>query len=774
MSVLAAGCAHCGQPTDGSRFCCSGCRLVFGLIDAAKLTKYYALRPAVTAPSATARKLSGDPGWLQADQAKVDVAASPVRIHWSLQGVHCTACVWLIQQLFRRRSYAHDILVNSLRGRVSFTVSAPFVLRDWADELAQFGYRVGPQQDSCAPASRNLLIRAGICLALAANTMFFSAAIYFGLAAGRLFLLLNTLCFVGVVLSVLVGGLPFVRTAWSSLRNGVMHFDLPLAAAIILSSVGTSIAFAGSGNAAYADSITLFIALMVSGRWLRQRVLERNREQLEAEQPAEHRLTRRIAGDRVEIIPISRVRAGDTLLLAHGDVLMVDAKAKAPARLSLESITGESEAKNFQYGQEVPAGAINDGQATRLVARAPYSDSSLRPLLGATRSQAADNSPFWRAVSTAYVAFVLCVGTIGFGAWWFATGELSRALEVTTALFVVSCPCAFGIAVPLAYEFAQNGLRRRGLFVNSADLLDRLQRVRRLAFDKTGTLTTGQPRLCDPAALEQLDGQQQTILYNLCARSSHPRSQAVLEALSGADRFDATIETCERAGKGIETTVDGRLYRLGAARWALNQATAQGLVFSCNGHCLSRLGTQEQLCRGLERDLKTLRQQGYAIWVLSGDSQSRVTQLARRLELPSDHALGALSPQDKAAWIAQHGQEDTLFVGDGINDRLAAAQAFASGIPAIGQPQSATASDFYFTSAGLAPVALALQVACRLRQVTRRNFAIAAAYNASAASLALAGLMQPWLAAVLMPISSVIVITLTTTSLSTKARLWKF
>jgi Cu2+-exporting ATPase len=371
-----------------------------------------------------------------------------------------------------------------------------------------------------------------------------------------------------------------------------------------------------------------------------------------------------------------------------------------------------------------------------------------------------------------YVALVLLAAAAGFLAWLSATGDAVRALEVATAVLVVTCPCGFGIATPLAYELAHAGLRRVGLWVRTRDLLDRAVGVRQVVFDKTGTLTDGTLRLADPRALDALAADERALLYDLSIRSTHPKSRAVARALEGQGTFRPEIEVTEVPGRGVEAIIAGRRARLGAPEWAAPGAPGD-LAFSIDGTLRAALRTEETLRPDARAEIERLRAAGFEVWILSGDAPERVRELAAVLGVPADHAVGGASPEAKAAWLERHDRGDALVIGDGINDSLAVERAHVSGTPAVDRPFLPSKTDFTFVTPGLWPIGLCLRIARRLGAVVRRNLRWAVAYNVLAVSLSWAGLMVPWLAAVLMPASSILILAATGKSLSTRSPAWK-
>lgn len=737
-------CRHCGlelksvqRPWEKEGFCCPGCRAVFGLIHDGGLERFYSLGGGRGVPVGSLDRPETRP-WLEGRDDVLEV---------DIQGVHCAGCVWLLDQLFERHgSGCFDL--NPTLGRASIRLDEGYDIAAFVDDVESFGYRVGPAGDE--PPPDGMLVRVGLCLALAMNGTIFSVATYLGLREGPVFHLLHQLSYGAAALAVLVGGSVFVRSAYQGLRRGLVHLDLPIALGVLLSFGGASVAFFRTGEAHYADTVTVFVALMLLGRWLRERVVRRNRKFLLEDRGLEQ-LTATVLREGVPVlVPCMTLAPGDTLLLRPGDLVAVRATLLDAGAVSLDWIDGESEPHPREAGEEAPAGAFNVGR-TPLRARVEerFEDSNVvRLLREGTSLGAISNDAWWSRVAGIWVLVVLALGIAGFAAWWHQGWEV--ALSVTTAVLVVTCPCAFGIAVPLAYELAHARLRRRGVFVRSATLLDRLRRVRRVVFDKTGTLTTGRLRLTNPEILDALDSEARHMLATLASASHHPKSRAVLEELGPLRPL--SIRPQVYPGLGVEAIHEGVRYRLGSARWV---GAAEGDLAFGAGEEVVAIETSEDLRPAARTELEALREHGLSTSILSGDLQRRVDPIAEELDVAPEAAIGECSPDAKADWIRAHEPERTLMIGDGLNDRPATTAALCSGTPAVDRPFMASRCDFYFTTPGLGAITDALEVAHALHRDVRNVLRFSVLYNALAAAAALAGLMEPWMAAVLMPLSSI-------------------
>jgi Cu2+-exporting ATPase len=786
--IEASSCVHCHSAlpqTARDGFCCRGCRHVHDLLQRSGLARYYDLVGERTLAPASPRVASQAEPWLEALASELaaqnaSAVAGVGRFSLDVQGIQCGACSWLIEAIFRRTPGALRAQVNPALGQLTCAVEGTFPLIEFVQSIESFGYRLGPARKQGASSSHALLLRTGVCLALAANAMFLGATTYFGLEHGELHTLIENASFVLATLSALVGGSYFVQRAAQSLRRGVFHLDLPIALGMALAYAGSvwSLYF-GSGQASYLDTVSVFIALMLVGRLLQERLIERNRRQLLASEGASALLARRLQSGRSELVPCAEVRAGDELLVCPGELVVVRARLQDERALcSLDWINGESEPRQFLRGEALMAGAVNAGRtAIRAIALTTFETSDLDALLRddpqRTSRVAGD---FWDRVGRIYSALVLVVTALGIALWWWQGKTLPQILELATAVLVVTCPCAFGIATPLAYELGVAGLRRLGLFVRDGTFFDRAAEVRRIVFDKTGTLTTGSLELVRPDHLSALSPHERSVLYTMSSQSNHPKSSAVARALV---EFDPCVRilplsVVELPGTGLECTSLGVTYRLGAPDWAAPSCDLEaGPVFSAALCPLCVLETAELARPDARHEVGALQREGYELWIASGDRHEPVQALARCLDIPAARAWGNLTPAGKQALLGMIDRRDTLMLGDGINDGPALSTALCSGTPAIDRPFVPARTDFYYLTPGLAPVRTALHVAARVRRTVRSALVFATAYNVLVVGLSYAGHMVPWLAAVLMPASSLAVLAFTGLSLAPRRMLWK-
>lgn len=800
-------CAHCGltlgthwRSQDGP-FCCKGCRAVYELIHDEGFERYYDLRRCATSPPAELRADTFN--WLDTvlEAAPLLPGSSVRRLQLDLQGLQCAACIWLLEQLFERHAGGVQLRINPAIGSVDMLWDeARGDLTAYLREVESFGYRFGPPRKEPPRRSRTLLIRIGVCAAAAMNVMTYSLSYYLGLAADEaaLFDILGKLSLAWATVALVVGGSPFILAAWRGLKRGIVHLDLPIALGMLFAYAGSTWAYFSQGpQAAYFDTITIFITLMLIGRWLQERVVERNRNTLLASSGVADLFTRRFDQGLPKAIPVSEIEVKDELWIAPGDLVPVSSfLLHQAATVSLDWITGEAAPVEMEPGGVVPAGAFNAGtRGFRVGAREQFSGSRLSDLIRGEPAGPSGSRPdtvsgieaWWNRVASVYVLLVFAVAALG-----FVVGlqtDLQRAIETSVAIMVVTCPCALGLGLPLGRELAHARLRDRGVLLRDDSFLDRVQQVQKIIFDKTGTITRGQLRLGSSSrlALASLDPEDRSVLLSMVTRSNHPVSRSVAEALASQPTqarlvsepisADAVHET---PGMGLSLTDGEREYRFGRPDFVLGRETVlsdtgfPGAVFGLDGETKLMLEFQEDLRPDACSEVQALQDMGLSVHLYSGDNSQKVTRVAEEIGLAAARVLGDLSPEQKASAVASLDQDDTLMVGDGLNDSLSFDAAFCKATPAVDRAFLPQKADFYFLGDGIGAVRHAIEMAAHLHRVQRGNLIFAALYNAVAVSLCLLGVVTPVVAAILMPLSSVTVVVLTSQRLANRRLRWTY
>ena len=501
---------------------------------------------------------------------------------------------------------------------------------------------------------------------------------------------------------------------------------------------------------------------MLGGRFLQTTAVERNRRRLVRQQPVPEAVP--LADDPGQNIGRQDIMAGTRFLLDPGQALPVSGVlAAGVADFSLEWIHGEADSVRFEAGSRLPAGAILLSRSSAcVVAGERWEDSLLAKLTAPWSGERRD--PGLERLLRIYLGSVLVLGLVAL-AFWGWSGAWPTGVQAMISVFVVSCPCALGVSIPLADDLAASAVERLGVFVRTATLWPRLHRVRRVIFDKTGTLTLERPLLENPNAVTGLDDAAALALARLTRGSLHPAARALLESLGsrGQKLLSAHGDgsPCEYPGLGVCLAGNDGRWSLGRSGWsgdgdaATAAATVSGSDLRKDGDLLASFQFRESLRPGAAAMLRRLEHDGLSLHILSGDHPDKVRQLARALELPEDHAFGGLSPEEKAAHVAILDRHDSLYLGDGANDALAFDAALVTGTPVVDRSLLESKADFYTLGSGLEFLPSLLATAAARMHAVRAAFGFALLYNLITVAFSMAGRMSPLLAGILMPLSSI-------------------
>lgn len=753
-------------------FCCAGCQYVYRMVQENGLAGYYGLKEDVTAPADPAVFQPRDFGWLESAQREAELASEKVpELKLDVQGISCAGCVWLIERIVQQQPGARGAFVNAQYGTMRLSwVRGEFSAPDLGRKLQRFGYILGSAgSDDAEPESRSIVKRIGLCAAFAMNVMLFSLPVYFGMDrsfewAG----LFGILSFAFGTLSFLVGGIYFLGRAARALRERVMHIDLPIALGILGAYGGSLYGWlANEERFIYFDFVATFILLMLVGRWAQTAAVERNRRRLLKQQPKPHRVRLQSGAE----IPPEQIHIGQMILITAGETLPVEGTLESEgAAFSLASINGESEPRVFRCGERIPGGGVNVGRAEVVIKTSQvWSESLLAKLLQETNRVGARQALLERIVQGYIIGVLVVAAGAGMG-WWWATGDALRTAAVVTAILVVSCPCAIGLAFPLTDEMATVALRRRGVFVREEDLWAKLHRVRHVVFDKTGTLTLETPVLSNRDALRDLDPEARSALFALVRDNPHPICECLRAELLASGPCDPLVgEVTETVGKGISLGY----WSLGKSGWMSEGVPSSeretdgpaDAVLIDGKRTVATFRFVDRPRSDARQEIAALQALGLSVCILSGDRSEKVMALAGELGLSRDQAIGNASPDDKRAWLESHGADRTLMLGDGANDSFAFDSALCRGTPVIHRGVLERKADFYYLGRGISGIRAMFEVDRVRRRTHWAIMCFSVAYNVSAVGLAVCGHMNPLIAAVVMPLNSLLTLGLVATGM---------
>ncbi|MFI4896578.1 MAG: heavy metal translocating P-type ATPase [Phycisphaerales bacterium JB059] len=791
-------CDHCAAPVlgapvvgdDGRCYCCTGCRSVRTMLESGVFEKPDDLSRLSPARGRGFEEMD-TPAFEQACVEELDDGLR--RCELVVDGMHCVACVTLLERLARVVPGVVDSRVAFGRSRLTLTWDpARVALSRIARAIEGMGYLPHRAKGAGADRARRgrdreMLVRVGVAGALAGNVMLIAVAMYAGLFDGMV--AEHARLFRGVsaglgALAVLWPGSVFFRGALASLRTRTANLDLPIAVSLSVGTVwGLANAVRGEGEI-YFDSLATLVFLLLVGRWIQHTQQRRAASALELLFSLAPSTAHRIGQDgRVCEVPADSLDPGDLIEVRPEESLAADGVVESgESAIDAAMLTGESRPEPVARGSLVSAGTLNLASTIRVRVHRGGAETRAAKLMDlvarATSSRArvvqlADRLAGW------FVPAVLSLALLTV-AIWQASG-VDTAIEHATALLIVCCPCALGLATPMVMTVTIGALAKRGVLVKDSGAIEALAGGGRLLLDKTGTLTEGAFSVIDRAGDASVWGPVGAIE----ASSTHPVGRAIARAVSSREVASPATEVVNHSGLGVEGVVDGRRYLVGSERlmtaqgvepgssladWARTQALSGGtpVLVARDGRLVAAMALGDRVRDGGGDLLRTLGEHGWRSEILSGDRPEVVDRVAERLEILGE---GACTPETKVArvreLVSQRGapvgigpRERVVMVGDGVNDAAALATADV-GIGVHGAAEvSLEAAHVAVQRPGLEPIGELFETSRRAMRRIRVCLGVSLGYNGVAAGLAMSGALTPLLAAVLMPLSSLTVLTI--------------
>jgi len=793
----ALACFHCGESCagglekGGKAFCCQGCLVVHDLLAENGMGQYYDLRRhpgirAVAAPGRARWACLDDPsvkeGLLDFTDGKMS------RITLRLPAIHCVACVWLLENLFRLHSGIGQTQVNFPKREATITFAPEQIpLSEVAELLTSIGYEphltLGAlDQRTVDPARKRQWLQIGIAGFAFGNVMLFSLPLYFGLdsRSGPGFRTLFGYLSLILAAPVLVySAADYWRAAFLAVRRRILTLDVPIAlglAAVYAQSAWDILTERGGG---YLDSMAGLVFFLLCGRMFQQVTHERMAFDRDYKCFFPLSATRKTAAGEASVA-LSQLLVGDRLLVRHGELIPADARLlTGEGLIDYSFVTGESEAAPKEAGAYLYAGGRQVGGAIEVETVKPVSQSYLTSLWDheAFRKDRRDNlNTLTNRYSRRFTRIVLVVA-VGAGLAWLVAGQAERGLKAFASVLIVACPCALALAAPFTLGTAQRLLARLQIFLKNALVLERMAQVDAIVFDKTGTLTAASADVVKFLAAEEggpggggsgdLSLEERAWVRSLAGHSTHPHSVRLCEALAGDAQSPPATGFTEIPGHGIQGLAGGHHLRLGSPAWLAQCSLAIPPIQSSSGSvvCLAIDGQ----FRGrfiLENSLRPetealLRGLGcrYELALLSGDNEKERARFQTMFG-PGARVHFNQSPLDKLGFIQrlQESGRTVMMVGDGLNDAGALRQSDV-GVAVVEQVGAFSPASDVILAAGRVPrLVEILGLARQSARIVRLSFGISAAYNLAGVSVAALGILSPLICAVLMPLSSISVV----------------
>jgi Cu2+-exporting ATPase len=798
----AADCFHCGLPVprglelsvaiNGSDqpMCCYGCQAVAQAIVDSGNADFYRHRTEVS-PTGQATL----PDFIR--QTRVydhpDIQKTFVREAGEhqreaaliLEGIVCAACIWLNERHVAQLPGVLDVQVNyaTHRARIRWD-DTQIQLSDILQAIHRIGYSAHPydpqqQQQAFERERRNQLRRIGIAGVLGMQVMVLSIALYVGDWSGMEAGFRTLFRWIGLLLTtpvLLYSGAPFFRGAWRDLRNRSVGMDVPVALGILVAFGGSLHATLTGQGEVYYDSVVMFIFFLLTSRHFELMARKRGAETMEQLSQAMPAMATRItvAGNREqhEVIPLTELLPGDTVLIRPGETVPADGTIVAgKSSVSEALLTGESTPLGKDQGARLIGGSINIESPLYLQVEKVGLDTVLAEIVRLLEQAQNEKPAITRIadrVATWFVGTVLLIAAVVGFTWWQLAPD--NWLPVLVSVLVVTCPCALSLATPTAISAATGTMLGHGLLIIRNHSLETLARSTHVIFDKTGTLTFGTPEITRIQCLSHLD--EHTVLAIAAAleqQSEHPAARAIVAAAAGSKSLTA-VDIKNYPGAGISARIDDRQWFIGNPEFITAHTDADNETLSTDigyGTLIILADMRQPHARFLLRDtlrpeapavIRALQDAGKQVLLMSGDSPAATQQMAS--EAGIEDVRAGMTPADKLQQVQALQQQGAIvvMVGDGINDAPVLAGADLSIVMRTAAHISQASADILLLSNNLGALTGGILLARKTRNIIKQNLSWAVSYNLVALPAAALGFVAPWMAAIGMSSSSLLVV----------------
>jgi Cu2+-exporting ATPase len=781
-------------------FCCHGCNGIYRLIRNEGLEEFYAKRREWTPGPAEDRAVD-----ISAFLDGLRPAGSEIETDVILDGIRCASCVWLNEKILLRTkgiSYANvnyathrakirwnpgEIDIGAIISRIKSIgyTPKPFLPKEWEDEQIR--------------QARDLLIRFGTASFFSMQLMLFSIALYAGYFQGideKIKFIFHLISFALTTPVLFYAGWPIIKGAFRGLKNLTFNMDVLIAAGS-LSAYLYSIQQIMSGGEVYFDTAAMIITLILLGRYIEAGAKRKASETISRLMQLSPREARKldvsqdqsVSNDRLRLaarnlIPVSSLRPGDLLEVVPGEKIPVDGVVVSGSSEADESmLTGESRPSPKANGAQVFGGTLNLFGSLVFRVTKTGKDTVLAQIIQSVADAQARRAPIQSVADRVigyFVPAVLLIALLTFLGWLYHGAPTSQAVMNAVSVMVIACPCALGLATPLAILIGTSHGATMGILIKGGDVIEKAASVDFVVLDKTGTITEGKPVLSKAFGVGMPMSEALRMALSLERRSEHSLGKAIVEAARGLDPYEVA-DFSAVPGRGIRGTIHGKPAFIGSQSFIRSEgingtvdAVLEGkddlefmeseksgstMIFLCyDGSVRGIFVVSDKIRKEASEAVHNLKQAGLGVAMVTGDNLNTAEAVAKKTGIESVKAQA--SPMEKADEIRRMEKEGrhVLMAGDGINDSPALVQATV-GI-AVGRATDIAleSADIVVMRSDLRLVADAVALTKKTFRVIRQNIFWAFFYNSVAIPLAILGLLHPVMAAGSMAFSSLTVV----------------
>lgn len=769
-------CYHCGEEVltavrfDEKTFCCQGCKSVYSILNKSGLCEYYNLNEQ---PGTNLQKEIRTDKFLFLEEKTIQQKliqfrdASQTHITFYLPQMHCSSCLYLLENLHRINPHVISSRVNFPAKEVTVVFNHnELALSKLATLLSSVGYEpyisLHDLEHKKPAFPKSMIYQLGVAGFAFANIMLLSFPEYLGFegdeqALQSTFRILNIILALPVLL---YSSQPFFESAWKGLRNKFLNIDAPVALAILITFFRSLYEVYYDISAGYFDSMTGIVFFMLVGRILQNKTYQQL--SFERDYTSYFPLAVTVIKNDIETpVALPQVKVNDTLLIHHDEIIPADGiLTRGKALIDYSFVTGESVPVVKEMGEIIYAGGRQTGSNIELLTIKEVTQSYLTQLWNKEGDKKAgeEQKSFVHALSRWFTWIVLALAAAGALYWSFY--DSTKAWNVITTVLIVACPCALLLSNSFTNGNIIRILSRRKLYLRNAQVIEDMAAIDHIVFDKTGTLTSANKQDIEFMG-EVLTKEQQEQISALAAQSTHPLSKALVQHL-GRSRTTAVTDFRETPGKGIEGVVRNQKVVLGSSPVTTDQQDNRTKVHAViNDEYLGYFVFSNHYREQLEPMIDALRKE-YRLSIISGDSNAEQLHL-QRLFGAGAKLLFQQQPHQKLNYIhqLQSKQQKVLMIGDGLNDAGALQQSNVGIAIAEDTNNFTPASDAVLDAQQLHMLPSFIKLCKANKQIILAAFILSIVYNMVGLFFALQGALSPLVAAILMPSSSISILLIT-------------
>jgi cation transport ATPase len=782
-----SACIHCDQDvvtaffnedtSDEGPFCCRGCLTVYNVIHAKGLSEYYEIKKNVSffKKRAPVDIKSAQYTYLDDEDFLKEYSYSSLNnertMEFYLEGIHCLACLWIIEKLPDFVAGIRSSKLNMSRSVASIILKPEGKFSLIAHELENLGYHPHPlkmnqdSQDFKTKEERSNLLRIGIAGAAAGNIMLYAVSLYAG-AGPEYATYFNLLTVLFAIPVLTYSAFPFYRNSYLAIKNKSLSIDVPISLALIMGGVMGIYNMLNGVTENYFDSLSALVFLLLISRYFLKAIQEMGLGTTDLhffyQGESVLKVDEKNPDHLLEIHP-KFIKVDDLLKISPMQIIPADAVViSGETYLNNSLLTGESELQKVGVNTEVYSGTMNMGSDIFIRVKKINKETRLGQILRSIENGWGHKSKIidiTNLISKYFVAIVFILSVALF-IWSYREGNTKHALEQALTLLIVTCPCALAIATPLTFIRTLSKSAQKGIIIKDDSVIEKLARVKNVFIDKTGTITQNTLTISSFYVLQNSSIAPHDVILNLERHSTHPLAVSLKNYIKLLPlKTFAVTDLKEVPGVGVSGIIENHFYEI------KNHSIYEDHKLICT------FDAKDTIRLDAKTAIEKLRLHDVNIQILSGDKEEYVSTIAHEAGLSDNEYQFNLSPENKSQIIKS--SEHSLMIGDGANDAIALSYA-DTGIAVFGAMDiSLRAADVYLSLPGLLPVAELITISKETMKVIYRNLVLSLFYNSISVVLAFAGLISPLTAAIIMPLSSLSVLISTLIGTKKLRIIWK-